>query len=347
MTPCLGLAFVTRVLYAHRGTQEEEEIYGSGADPGPALWDPTSERRLWVASSVTALFPAGFDDIGLSLRLAAQAALIDNSEAMVTQALQSLSGVQGQDWVQAVKDQFQPVQVEAGFWVVPPWCTLPAEASEGAFSIVLEPGLAFGTGEHPTTGLCLRWLRDVLSSDSLPNTSPPSASLLQAHPPSAPPSRASVLDFGCGSGILSIAALKLGAERAVGIDIDPLALSSSRQNLALNSLDPASARFLLATEDCPNPLRRDGSGERGSGEASGGESEDTSGSGESGEGRGEGKDGEAKFDVVVANILLNPLLQLAGDLAELAKPGARIGLSGVLVSQVSLPLRLLTLRRMV
>lgn len=316
------IVWPSRRVSCRRGTQDEEEIYGSGANPGPALWDPKSERRLWVASSVTALFPAGFADVGLSLRLAAQAALVDNSEAIVAQALQSLSGVQGQDWVQSVKDQFHPVEVDAGFWVVPPWCTAPEEAVGApgdALTIVLEPGLAFGTGEHPTTRLCLRWLREVLA-DSSPLNPPLSSSSPNPSLSASTLSSASVLDFGCGSGILSIAALKLGAQRAVGVDIDPLALSSSRQNLALNFPSPEGrgrARFLLASEDCPNPLKADAI-ERGTpgGTGGGGVSEDSG------------------FDLVVANILLNPLLQLAGDLSELAKPGARIGLSGVLLSQV-------------
>lgn len=142
----------------------------------------------------------------------------------------------------------------------------PGEANE-AVILTLDPGLAFGTGAHPTTALCLNWL------DALDLTG------------------RAVLDYGCGSGILAIAALKLGASRALGIDHDPQALLASRDNATLNGVET----WLSVTAPTQAPL--------------------------------------GDFDVVVANILANPLIELAPLLVERLAPGGRLGLSGILVDQ--------------
>jgi len=114
------------------------------------------------------------------------------------------------DWEQTWREQFRPLQVAANLWIVPSWYAPP---DPSAINVVLDPGLAFGTGAHPTTRLCLAWLaaRPLLGRV--------------------------VIDFGCGSGILAIAALKLGAAAAIGVDTDSQALSVSRENAARNGVD--------------------------------------------------------------------------------------------------------------
>jgi ribosomal protein L11 methyltransferase len=112
-----------------------------------------------------------------------------------------------QDWVRASRDQLAPIRISPRLWIVPSWHDAP---EPGALNIVLDPGLAFGTGHHPTTRMCLRWLERVLQGGE------------------------TVLDFGCGSGILAIAAMKLGAARADGVDIDAQALLAARRNAMHN-----------------------------------------------------------------------------------------------------------------
>jgi ribosomal protein L11 methyltransferase len=112
-----------------------------------------------------------------------------------------------QDWERSWMDRFQPIQYGHELWICPSWCEAPDPA---ATNIILDPGLAFGSGSHETTRLCMKWL----SQQALENKT--------------------VIDYGCGSGILAIAALKLGAVSALGIDIDPHALQASRKNAQLN-----------------------------------------------------------------------------------------------------------------
>lgn len=107
----------------------------------------------------------------------------------------------------AVRAEYRPIEACPGLWVVPSWVAPPDPV---ATNVVLEPGLAFGTGEHPTTRLCLRWLKERVSGGE------------------------QVMDYGCGSGVLAVAALLLGADRAVGLDVDPLAVKSSGANARLN-----------------------------------------------------------------------------------------------------------------
>src|SRR5205814_10251634 len=121
----------------------------------------------------------------------------------------SMARIAGDDWVRKGQAQFARIRVTERLWIVPSWCTTPDAA---AINIALDPGLAFGTGAHPSTLLCLRWLAENLQRG------------------------ASVLDYGCGSGILAIAAAKLGAARVTGIDIDPQAVATSRGNAAANGV---------------------------------------------------------------------------------------------------------------
>jgi ribosomal protein L11 methyltransferase len=127
------------------------------------------------------------------------------------------------DWVRATQSQFDPIRISGRLWIVPTWHTPPDPA---ALNIVLDPGLAFGTGSHPTTRLCLQWLEARVRGGE------------------------SVLDYGCGSGILAIAAAKLGAADVAGIDIDADAVRAARANAAANQ---ARARFASTDEALPSP----------------------------------------------------------------------------------------------
>lgn len=125
-------------------------------------------------------------------------------------------------------ENFHPMRFGERLWICPSWRDVP---DPSAVNVMLDPGLAFGTGTHPTTALCLEWL------DSLDLAGK------------------TVIDFGCGSGILAIAALKLGAARAIGIDIDPQAIQASRDNARRNGVEDRLALFL--PQDKPNGLHAD------------------------------------------------------------------------------------------
>ena len=169
------------------------------------------------------------------------------------------------DWVRHTQHQFQPIRISQRLWVVPTWHE-PRDPS--AVNVVLDPGVAFGTGTHPTTRLCLEWLGDHV----------------------APGDR--VLDYGCGSGILAIAAMKLGAGTATGVDIDPQAVLAAARNGERNRV---AARFVA-----PDALP------------------------------------PGDFDIVVANILTNPLRALAPLLAARVRgSGGKLVLSGILERQVA------------
>jgi len=230
---------------AAAGTADEHALFG---EPGePAVGE-------WAASRVSALFEEG-QNIA-SVIAALHAAGLDSAVAV------DVKQVADQDWVRATQNQFQPVRVSSRLWVVPTWHAAPDPA---AINLVIDPGLAFGTGTHATTRLCMKWLDTNLRGGE------------------------SVLDYGCGSGILGIAAMKLGAARATGVDIDPLALLAARHNAMQNQVHMA---FVAAERDAPEPA-----------------------------------------DIVLANILANPLTLLAPLLARLTRRGGHILLSGVLEHQ--------------
>jgi len=229
---------------AHAGTGDETPRYGEPDDTG----------GMWALCRLTALFAADAD-VEASLRHAA-AALGLAAPAYVLQT------VLEEDWVRRTQAQFGPLQITERLWIVPSWCE-PVDPR--AINIELDPGLAFGTGSHPTTRLCLRWLAANLEPGQ------------------------TVLDYGCGSGILAIAAAKLGASAVIGTDVDPQAIEASRANAARNGV---SARFVLADLLAPG-----------------------------------------KFDVVVANILANPLRLLAPALGARVTEGGAIVLSGILDAQ--------------
>jgi len=227
------------------GTADETAVFDERDDTDP---------RWWPISRLTALIDAKGDAAAI-MRDAARRI------ARTPPALETFA-VDEQDWVRVTQAQFQPIAVGADMWIVPTWCRAPRA---DALNITLDPGLAFGTGAHATTRLCLLWLRQHVE---------PGISLL---------------DYGCGSGILAIAAAKLGARRVVGTDIDPQAVRSSIDNARANGIDAA---FVTADTLAPG-----------------------------------------RFDLVVANILANPLRILAPALAARVAPGGRIALAGILAGQ--------------
>ncbi len=213
-------ALAVDVQDAAAGTAEEQPIF---AEPGAA------PATGWHHNRVSALFAID-DDIYVAVPSALREAGIAGTPAF------SIERVEDADWVRLTQSQFQPMQITPRLWVVPSWHVPP---DPGAINIILDPGVAFGTGAHPTTRLCLRWLAATV------------------HP------GADVLDYGCGSGILAIAAMKLGAATAYGVDIDPQALPAARSNAEQNGVrvcfidaeDPAVApATIIVANILANPL---------------------------------------------------------------------------------------------
>lgn len=223
------------------------------------LYEPDpGTTPLWATTRVTALFAAD-SDLAPVRRALAERFGESPAGQLVTSTLED------QDWERAWLDQFHPMQFGDNLWICPAGQRPPA--APGQVLIDLDPGLAFGTGTHPTTALCLAWL--------------------DRHPPQ----NLEVLDFGCGSGVLAIAALKLGAATAWGVDIDRQALWASADNAARNRVGERLFTGL------PNELP------------------------------------EQRYDVLLANILANPLIELAPRLAGLVRPDGQLVLSGILADQ--------------
>ena len=172
-------------------TDAEVALFGEPGMPAP--------KEGWQRSRLTALFA---DELA-----ATQAgALLQAQDFFDACSVLGTGAVPDQDWVRLTQSQFAPVDITPTFWIVPTWHT-PPDAAQTV--IRLDPGLAFGTGTHPTTRMCLRWIA--------------------THPM---PER--VLDYGCGSGILAIAASKFGAQEVIAVDIDPAAVESTLLNAAAN-----------------------------------------------------------------------------------------------------------------
>ncbi len=206
-------ALAVTMLDADAETPEEQAIL----EPG------VGETPLWDEISLSALFPHDADALLLLAALEAFDPGLDWSGA-------GFRRVEDQDWERAWMDQYAPLRFGTRTFIVPWNQELPEDARAPDAAVVrLDPGLAFGSGTHPTTSLCLQWL-DALSSEGRLRD-------------------VTVLDFGCGSGILALAALRLGATRAVGIDNDPQALVATRDNAVRNGVDQALVVF--APEDAP------------------------------------------------------------------------------------------------
>ncbi len=183
---------------ADAGSDAEQALFGEPGMPAP--------RPGWQRSTLHALFADEAAASDAAALLLAQ----DWSEGLGVQSLQPLPD---RDWVRLTQSQFEPVAIADGFWVVPSWHSVPAAAQR---VIRLDPGLAFGTGTHPTTRMCLRWL--AANADTL----------------AVPGQR--VLDYGCGSGILAIGAARHGAGDIDAVDIDPAAVQATTDNAAANGV---------------------------------------------------------------------------------------------------------------
>ena len=189
---------------ADAGSDQENALFGEPGMPPPA--------QAWEQSRVTALFN------DLASAEAARCAVRQLPGADFSHA--AIQDVPEQDWVRLTQSQFDPVEITPEFWVVPSWHTAPEQART---VLRLDPGLAFGTGTHPTTGMCLRWIAQH-------------------------PGQASVLDYGCGSGILAIGAALCGAGTVVAVDIDPAAVLASQTNAVANGVHIASGTPELAVD---------------------------------------------------------------------------------------------------
>lgn len=186
---------------ANAETIDEQPIFGEPGDPPPGIW----QQNL-----VSALFD---EDINISAVMADL-----QQKTKLANLHYTTEVIQEQDWVRATQSQFDPIKITDSLWIVPTWHNSP---NPDALNIILDPGLAFGTGSHPTTHLCLAWLTKTVKPGQ------------------------TVLDYGCGSGILAIAAKKLGAGEVVGVDIDTQAIQSSLYNAEQNNV---SADFYPASQ---------------------------------------------------------------------------------------------------
>jgi ribosomal protein L11 methyltransferase len=183
-----------------------EDAEEGTANEKPIFGEPGAATGMWAKSKLTALFQDGVD----AERIGCEAA-----SALGFKGLQfAVEDVEDIDWVQQNRDQFQPIKISERVWIVPTWHVAP---DGNAINIALDPGAAFGTGSHPTTRLCLQWLEANLRADKKPT----------------------MLDYGCGSGILAIAAKKFGAATTVGVDIDPQAMDAARYNATQNGVEIA------------------------------------------------------------------------------------------------------------
>jgi ribosomal protein L11 methyltransferase len=193
---------------AGAGSADEQAVFAEAGADSP---------RPWRRSLVSALY-AGSADIPMLLGRACAAASIALPPYEVRRIAE-------RDWVQDSRDQFVPLRISSRLWIVPSWQAAP---DPDAVNVTLDPGMAFGTGSHPTTRMCLRWLERVIRGGE------------------------SVLDYGCGSGVLAIAAMKLGAAMADGVDVDEQALLAARRNAMHNQVQ---ATFHSAADAIRRPAR--------------------------------------------------------------------------------------------
>ena len=227
------------------------------AEDSPILEPKPGERRLWPNTEVTGLLDKGTDPEPILAKL--KSILGDHIPMAATH-------LEDKNWIRAWMDQFKPLKFGSHLWICPSWLKVEEENS---VVVMLDPGLAFGTGTHPTTALCLGYLDSLDLKDKL------------------------VLDYGCGSGILAIAALKLGAKKAMGVDIDEQALQASLENAKRNDVDDRLELVMGTDKKLELP----------------------------------------KSQITVANILAGPLAQLEPVIADLTASGGLLALSGILTEQ--------------
>lgn len=222
----------------------------------PILEPNVGETPLWDQCIVKGLYPASVDVEQISAQLQTT---IDSKLCWEL--------LEDKDWSQEWKKYFQPRKCGDRLWICPSWSDVP---EPNGINLLLDPGLAFGTGSHPTTYLCLRWLDQQDLTDK------------------------TVIDYGCGSGILGIASLLLGAKRVIAIDNDPQALFASRDNARRNQIADAQLLTYLP-QDIPTDIRA---------------------------------------DIMLANILAAPLIELASSISNLTELDGLLCLSGLLGTQV-------------
>ncbi|TNF65274.1 MAG: 50S ribosomal protein L11 methyltransferase [Gammaproteobacteria bacterium] len=232
------------------------------AEDNPIFEPGVDETPLWDQLQLTALFTEEFD-LALILNQLPEILSISQLPVYTTKIYPD------EDWERSWMEHFKPIQLGERLWICPSWHETP---NPNAVNIILDPGLAFGTGSHPTTELCLRWLDKTITGNE------------------------TVIDYGCGSGILAIAAIKLGSKKAIGIDIDPQAITASNDNAQRNEINQKQFNFLMADKIT----------------------------------------NDVTCDILIANILANPLIQLAPSIAKLVKPKGKIALSGILEEQAQL-----------
>ena len=241
------------MLDADADTPDEQAIFGEPGEPTSSVWQHNLINALFESDEhVADILKSCCDELGIP--------------NLPTHSIETL---EESDWVRITQAQFDPIRISQRLWIVPTWHT-PTDPT--AINIALDPGLAFGTGSHPTTRLCLRWLDANLKGGE------------------------SILDYGCGSGILAIAAMKLGARTAIGVDVDAQAVQASRDN--------AIANHVIADFYLPDAVKL------------------------------------VQHDVVVANILTNPLCALAPLLAAATRTQGSIVLSGILAEQAEEVMRI-------
>jgi ribosomal protein L11 methyltransferase len=251
----------------HHNSEAIEEVMESAgalsitlqdAKDTPVLEPLPGEIPLWDNLIIIALFESGFDSTPLSNQLNAH-----KDEWQISNL--SVEKLENQDWVRVWMKDFHPMRFGNNLWIYPSNYEMP---DDNSVKIHLDPGLAFGTGTHPTTALCLEWLDQN------------------------PPQNLQVVDYGCGSGILAVAAAKLGAKHICATDIDPQGLIATKENMQRNDISEHTIHCYLP-DDCPTQ----------------------------------------PVDLVLANILYGPLLELFSVIASLTRSGGTIVLSGILNEQ--------------
>lgn len=253
----------------HQAIEDAMESAGSlsitwqDAYDTPVLEPLPGEQLLWDDMIITALFDKDADLSALS------DTLNKNKSAWDIQDFH-IETLEDQDWERVWMKDFHPIRFGEKLWIYPSNYEIPTDHPDGHTFIHLDPGLAFGTGTHPTTALCLEWLDQN------------------------PPKDLSVVDYGCGSGILAVAAIKLGATHINATDIDPQALIATKDNMLRNDIEEKSISCYLP-EACP----------------------------------------QEKHDLVLANILCGPLIELFPVISSLTRSGGLLVLSGLLEEQQS------------
>lgn len=253
----------------------EALFYESGAvsilleDAGDEpLFEPLpGEEPLWSQVILTAIFDTNSDDSLAGMDFESLAASI---AAEVQASRFWLTRLDDKDWTREWMSHYKPIQCADNLWIVPEWLSPPDKT---AINIILDPGLAFGTGYHATTRLCLDWLAKQDLADKL------------------------VIDYGCGSGVLGVAALLLGARQVLAVDIDPQAILATRQNAELNGVADKLIAFL------PEEFNQYRSTH------------------------------DELADTITANILAKPLIHFAPTFQQLLKPHGSIVLAGLIQSQ--------------